>query len=226
MIIGTGLIASAFSKSEKKYDNLIIFASGVSDSKQTDVNEYRREESLILNTINENKGLKFIYFSSMLAGIKNNQYYNHKVNIEKLITDNAKKYLIFRAPQIIGHTGNKNNIINAFKNSILNENTVNVFSNAKRAIIDVDDLVNIVNYCVDKTTCSIINISNIEKISVFELVTKISNVMKTYPTIHLVNEDINNNWDVENSEIINEAIQFLNINAQGYTDKIIRKYIN
>ena len=192
MIVGNGLLASAFSKSEKKYDDVIIFASGVSDSKETDINEYRREESLILNTINENKNLKFIYFSSMLTGIKNNPYYNHKVNVEKLIIKNAKEYIIFRAPQIIGNIGNKNNIINAFKDSILNKNTVTVFSNAKRAIIDVDDLVNIVNYCIDKITSGIINISNIEKVSAFELVTKISNVMNTFPTIHLTNEDISN----------------------------------
>jgi nucleoside-diphosphate-sugar epimerase len=225
MIVGNGLLASAFSKSNKNYEKIIIFASGVSDSNETDINEFNREESIILNTINENKDSKIIYFSSVLAGIKNNQYYNHKLKIENLISNNANDYIIFRMPQIIGKSGNKNNIINAFKHSILFEDKIDVFSNVKRALIDVDDLVNIVNYCIDKTTRSIINISNIEKISVFELVKKISNIINRYPTLHLMYVDDDNNWYVENTELVNEAIQFLNINREGYTDKIIKKYI-
>jgi nucleoside-diphosphate-sugar epimerase len=226
MIVGNGLLASAFLKSDKNYDKVVIFASGVSDSKQIDINEFNREESLILKTINENKDLKIIYFSSMLAGIKNTHYYNHKLKIEKLIIENASDYIIFRAPQIIGNTGNKNNIVNAFKYSILYEDKIEIFTNVKRALIDVDDLVNIVNYCIKKTTRDIINISNIEKISVYELFKKISHIIHKCPAIHLIHGDSNDNWDIENSEIVNEAIQFLNINHEGYTDKTIKKYIN
>ena len=52
MIIGNGLIASIFSDIDS--DELLIFASGVSNSTCASDNEYLRERNLLIESINKN----------------------------------------------------------------------------------------------------------------------------------------------------------------------------
>ena len=54
MIIGSGLLASEFSDLEEN-NSIVIFASGVSNSLETNNAKFNREEQLITNTININK---------------------------------------------------------------------------------------------------------------------------------------------------------------------------
>ena len=152
MIIGNGLISSVFNKNKKDYKNYLVFASGVSNSKETNKEQFIREKELILKYIYENKNLTFLYFSSVLVGVTNNDYYNHKLEMEELIKKETDNYVIFRLPQIIGNLGNKNNLVNFLKDSIINGNEIIVREGVHRALIDIEDLEKIVNYCKD--TCN------------------------------------------------------------------------
>lgn len=229
MIIGNGLLASGFIKKEKNYKNYIIFASGVSDSKETDQNNFDREKNLIIKTINENKKLTFIYFSSVLVGITDNKYYNHKMEMESIIKNLTNNYVIFRVPQIIGKNGNKNNLINFIKTSILEDKEIVVYHNVARAIIDIKDLVKIVDYCKDVHDLTeefkTINVSYIEKTYISELVDEISLSLKKTPKLIYDNSTSNNNWYFENTNIVDHAIETNNIIIEGYTKRIIKKYI-
>jgi hypothetical protein len=204
---------------------VIIFASGVSNSKETNNNDFNREIELISKVIDENKNLKFIYFSCVLVNIVDNDYFKHKLNVESIIKQKSNNYLIFRIPQIIGNAGNKNNLVNYFKKSIKNGDELEVFNETKRALIDVDDLVKIISYCKSKISCNTLIISDIEKIDVIDIVNLIGENLKTKPIIKTLNKN-GDNWDIKNSEIIDEAINNLHIDSINYTKKIITKYIN
>ena len=225
MIIGNGLLAKGFINSNINHDDFIIFCSGVSNSKEMNYDNFNREKELVIKTITENKNLKFIYFSSILTGVSNNNYYNHKIDVENLIKKESNNYIIFRVPQIIGSIGNKSNLFNFLKESILNDEEINIFENVKRALLDIDDLIDIVNYCKDKVNSEIINISYIEKISVLELVGIISNYLNKIPKIKTIFNKTVDNWDIKNSEIIYQYISDINIKTNGYTNKIVKKYI-
>lgn len=224
MIIGGGLLGSSFSKSSGNYKNIVVFASGVSNSKGVKEADFAREKDLVVKTIKSHKELTFIYFSSILAGICDNQYYNHKLEIEKLIAHQTDNYLIFRIPQIVGGSGNKNTLFNYLKNSIKNDQIITIYKDVKRSLIDIDDLVNIVNYCKNAAHEKIIYIAAIEKIDVLELANKIGSALKKHPLVKTQTSNENNNWDQKNSPIVEEALQFLGIEKLGYTDKIIEKY--
>ncbi|MFN5841955.1 MAG: hypothetical protein ACK45G_01855, partial [Bacteroidota bacterium] len=62
MIVGSGLLANAFS-SFRSVDDMVIFASGVSNSTSTDRNQYDREVELLRKYIN--RQAKLIYFSTV-----------------------------------------------------------------------------------------------------------------------------------------------------------------
>ena len=87
MIIGSGLISKSFDDYIYNEDYL-IFASGVSNSKEDRDHEYEREFHLIKKYINTTS--KFIYFSTINTG--DSKYFYHKVNMEKYIIKNSKNY--------------------------------------------------------------------------------------------------------------------------------------
>lgn len=225
MIIGNGLMASGFKKSNINYDNFIIFCSGVSNSKETDENSFNREKQLLLKTVSENSKLKLIYFSSILAGVSNERYYLHKLEMENIIKNITNNYIIFRVPQIIGRNGNKNNLFSFLKDSILYNREITIFENTKRALIDINDLVKIVIFCKDKIQSEIINVSYFEKVDTLDLVILMSKILNKETKIKKVN-NCYSNWNIENSKIIDDFIIYSKLEINDYTNKIVKKYIN
>jgi|LakMenEpi03Aug12_release.lakeMendotaPanAssembly.Ray.scaffolds.fasta_scaffold497489_2 nucleoside-diphosphate-sugar epimerase len=223
MIIGNGLLASAFRNSKMNFDDSIIFASGVSNSLEENQEEYDREESLIKQIILKNRDLKFIYFSSSSVGLIENKYYYFKLSMEKLIKDSTSNYIIFRVPQIVGKSGNSKNLVNFLKNAIINQEKLTVCQNAIRFLIDVEDLVNVVYYCKDKQNCKILNFYGIEKTNVIDLCNSIGNILQKKPVLNIVDDKKYETPLLKNSDIILEAIASINIS--NYTSNVLKKYI-
>ena len=108
MIVGKGLIASQFNDWWKEKD-VIIFASGVSNSKEVKQSAYQREKHLIKTFFSSEK--LFVYFSTCSIfdkTLKKSLYVKHKLEIEKLIKNNFTNYFILRLPNVIGKTKNQN----------------------------------------------------------------------------------------------------------------------
>ena len=225
MIIGDGLIATAFLEKYDKDKNIIIFASGVSNSQEINPSHFLREKKLLNKIILENPNIKFIYFSTILIGYKNNPYYTHKKEMEDLIKKTSTNYIIFRIPQLIGKTGNNNNLINSLVNTIKNNQEFNVYGDVKRAIIDVSDLIDLVDYCRRKITCTTVNISGIEKLSVIDLSKKIGYILNVEPSIKIQEKTEDDGWTLLDSDIFKQFLLALKIISKGYTERTIKKYI-
>jgi nucleoside-diphosphate-sugar epimerase len=224
MIIGNGLIAKAFIESGFNHNDYVIFASGVSNSNETDRKEFLREHTLLLQTIEQNPNKKLIYFTSILSETISNEYYHHKKVMEKAIEIRTKDYIIYRIPQLIGKICNKFNLIHFLKDSIENNKEITIYNGINRAIFDVQDLVNFVNYSKDKINRNYVNVSYIEKLSVLDLVNLISSIIGKNAIYKLLDgEGIN--WYSENSITTMEWILFNNIEMKGYTEKVLRKYL-
>ena len=225
MIVGNGLLANEFIELIDELDDYVIFAAGVSDSSETDVSKFNRERDLILKTINENNTLKFIYFSSILAELGSSDYYNHNLEMENLVKNNVDNYVIFRLPQVIGRTGNKKNLLNHFENLIRNDSEVIVYEGIMRSLIDIEDVVDIVDYCKDKVNKKTINVSGIEKIGVISLVKLIGEILNVTPKIKIETDLKYVGWLINNSPIVKKAISYYGIEKTDYTYRILKKYI-
>ena len=144
MIIGKGLIASQFF--EEDQENVIFFASGVSNSSETRREEFLREQKLIEETIDLYSGKLFVYFStcSIYDSSKyNSPYVLHKLHLEEMIKQKAKYFLILRVSNAVGKGGNPNLLMNYLYHQIINENELVIHQNATRNLIDVEDVKNI-----------------------------------------------------------------------------------
>lgn len=173
MVVGNGLLAKAFVEYDTS-DDIIIFASGVSNSKETSQKQFDREEKLLRVYLDKYKKNKyFIYFSTCSmydTYFEKNAYTKHKLKMEQIIIENAMKYNIFRLSQVLGEN-NKNQLIGFLYNSIKTGTSFDLYD-IERNIIDIADILNISKKLInsEKYINSIINVANPQNIKVFDLV--------------------------------------------------------
>ncbi|MBU4132588.1 MAG: hypothetical protein KKF12_17365, partial [Proteobacteria bacterium] len=70
MIIGNGQLAKIFKEDGCFFDDVVIFASGVTNSDCRDDREFNREKELLEKTLVENNAKRFVYFSSCALSAK------------------------------------------------------------------------------------------------------------------------------------------------------------
>lgn len=171
MIIGKGLIAKLFTDHDR--EDVIFFASGVSNSSETDPKQFKREENLVLKTLNENPEKLFIYFStcSIYDSSKTNSLYVlHKLHMEELVKTHVGKYLILRVSNAVGKGGNPNLLMNYLVRSVAQNATITVHTQATRNLIDADDIKNITLWLIEEQVFNkIINLAYPQNYSVIEI---------------------------------------------------------
>lgn len=164
-IIGHGIIAQGLDKLAQETNRAIIFASGVSNSSCDDQIEYDRECDLLYKTINhcKNNNLKLVYFSSAGAIYGNSDeekdehsplfpislYGKNKVFFESIIIHSGVEYLIVRLPNVVGHKQNKSQLFSALVLQAIS-GKANIFQNATRDLIDIDDVCDILSDIIKK----------------------------------------------------------------------------
>ncbi len=147
MVIGNGLLAGRFSSFEND-DRLLIFAAGVSNSRTRDSSYFNREADTLKKSILENPDKKIVYFStySIYDPDENNSVYvKHKLNMEEIVQNQAKQFYILRVSNVAGRSKNRNTILNYFYYHIKNGINFDLWINACRNILDIDDLFFIVD---------------------------------------------------------------------------------
>lgn len=141
MIIGNGLIATSLKNIDS--EDMLYFASGVSNSLETRSSEFEREFTLLKTALENNPSSKVIYFSTLSINDQSKQdshYVLHKKAIENYIQENSENYLILRIGNIVGKGGNPNTLFNYLKAQISNNNKFALHTKARRLLIDIDDI--------------------------------------------------------------------------------------
>ncbi|HLL95410.1 MAG TPA: NAD-dependent epimerase/dehydratase family protein [Spirosoma sp.] len=146
MVVGNGMIARRFMAFAERND-VVIFASGVSNSKETRPEPFAREWQLVEKTLRETTGSLFVYFSTASVDDpteKGSPYVMHKLALEELITNQATKHLLVRASNVVGGPGNPHTILNFFVDRVLRDEPFTIWQHASRNLIDLDDVYRVV----------------------------------------------------------------------------------
>ena len=171
MIIGNGLIANLFREHDR--ENVVFFASGVSNSLETEKSAFLREEDLLRKTLEENSDKIFIYFStcSIYDSSKNGSpYVNHKLKMEQIVEELADQFLILRVSNAVGKGGNPNLLMNYLVNAFHQEKEITVHTLATRNLIDADDVKNITLKFINENSFNkIINVAYLENFSTIQI---------------------------------------------------------
>ena len=224
MIIGNGLIASLFTECDQ--ENIIFFASGVSNSLETKKEEFLREENLIKKTITENPNKVFIYFSTCSiydSSKAESQYVLHKLKMEQIITQLCSQYLILRLSNAVGNGGNPNLLINYLVRSVKNSETINVHTKATRNFIDTEDIKNIVIQLIkNKNFNKIINVAYLENYTIIEILEILERFFQIKPTLNLVKSG--SGYLIDIPDVQDYFNQHSLTNKEAYLHKILEKY--
>jgi len=130
MIIGKGSIAKVLNDR----DDLVFFASGVSNSSCVDEREYEREFNL-LKTVSADKHI--VYFSNLGIYYKQDRYTQHKRDVEEYIRNNYKSYTIVRI-EVCEWVKTPNTILNVFKRQLA-EGIEPKIQNTTRYVLSLDE---------------------------------------------------------------------------------------
>jgi len=220
MIVGNGLIASAFKESDFHSLHHVIFASGVSNSNETDPKPYLREMELIERYLD--KSTTFVYFSTTSVFDPTRQesiYIRHKLSVEKFLKKNAASYLIVRLPIMIGYSSNPHTLINFLVNAITNQIPFKVQANACRNLLDIDDLFELMKpFLIQEHHRLEVNILGSRIIAVPDLVHIIENIVQLKGNYTLENTGACFDLPEGNGQIIYKE-------EADYIPKILQKYL-
>lgn len=221
MIVGKGLIANLFT--EVDLDEVVFFASGVSNSSETRKGEFLREQNLVEDTLANNPEKLFVYFStcSIYDSSKyNSLYVLHKLHIEEIIKQKAKHFLILRVSNAVGRGGNPNLLMNYLSRQILNDQELVVHQQATRNLIDVEDVKNItLKYIVSKDWNKIINVAYTENFNIPEIIEVFEQILNKK-----ANKNIENKGEHYSIDIHELDYAFDLNDKNDYLHQLIEKY--
>jgi nucleoside-diphosphate-sugar epimerase len=226
MVIGNGMVAKSFYHFKERND-VVIFASGVSNSKSAVASEFEREKQLLHKVISENLEKKIIYFSTFnLYDPKeqNSPYCLHKLDMENFIALNVNNYTIFRLGHVAGKSANDFTILSFLYNAIKDNTKFNLWKYASRNIIDIDDISTICTYIINNSLFKsrVLNICNSVNTSIIEIVGVLEDILKKKGDYTVILEG--GSPIVDNSDILKIA-KNLNIDFdKKYVPNVIEKY--
>lgn len=227
MVVGTGLLAQAFQERYAHADNVCIYAAGVSNSSCVEAKEFEREKDRLLSVIAESPAERMlVYFSTCsIYDLDRSEtpYVKHKLAMEELIR-NSGNFLIIRLPQAVGRSSNPHTLLNSFYNQIKEGRRLEIWTGARRNLLDVDDIERICSAVIDQggRQNRVLNVANPRNCRVDEIVRALGRVMGKEVSSVEINQGRGCQIDV--SEIA-ETIRALQIDFDdSYLERVLKKY--
>lgn len=225
MIVGKGLLAQAFTASFAARHNIVLFASGVSNSQEKRPEEYARERAMLEDALALDRFL--IYFSTCSVSdveLQQSPYVRHKQEMEALILERARQKAIFRLPQVVGATPNPHTLTNYLHHQISTATPFKVWLHARRNLIDVADVAAIVCHLVDNHAADgvVTNVASPNSVGILELVQIFEQVLDK--RAHYETIDAGASYDIEADLALRTAAAAGITFGPDYPTKLVKKY--
>ena len=224
MVVGNGLIANAFLEFDN--DDIVFFASGVSNSLETDINQFLREENLIRQTLVENPDKILVYFSTCSiydSSKTSSPYVNHKLAMEQLVATESARYLVVRVSNAVGKGGNKNTLINFLVDAIQENKKIQTHIDASRNLIDVEDVANVVLELIEKQKLNrIINVAYLSNYSIIQIIAIVEKFLQKNANLELMKAG--QSYSIDIPEVKNYFKRKNLQDKEVYLSQILTKY--
>ncbi len=222
MIIGNGMLANSLKPFDE--ENIVVFASGVSNSLETKDSEFDREIQLLYSTVEKFPNKKLIYFSTCsiydLSKVES-PYVMHKLKVEEIISKICPRYTIFRVGNAVGSGGNPNTLINFLENSIRNGQVISLHNKARRVLVGVNDIANLVSQNFTSFENKIVNVVYPHQFQLIEIVSTLEKHLQLKAKYELVDEG--SAYNMEFDEIMKSYFQ--GISPEEYLQKLYTTYL-
>lgn len=225
MIVGNGFLAAAFAPRFASDRALTLFASGVSNSRETRQTEFDRECDLLQHTLQAAPVLLYCSTCSVHdPELSRSPYVQHKLAMEQLIQRAGPQHAIVRLPQVVGFSANPHTLTNYLYRQISAGERFQLWLQARRNLIDVTDVVAIVSHLIDTRQIAGASLNVACPFSV--LVLDIVRAFEALLGVAAVYEPVPAGADYPIDTTITQAAaaQMGLVFDDHYIDKLIRKY--
>lgn len=224
MIVGGGMLARAFEHGFSTREDVLVFASGVSNSQTSDAQAFEREAELLRSALAHHRGT-VVYFGSCSIGDADRRgtpYARHKAAMESQVLEHAGG-LVLRLPQVVGNTANPHTLTNFLCDRILRGERFSVWQHAERNLVDVDDVVRIGTVLIERhDTPRAVTIAARESVTMVQLVALFESTLGRRAVFSLEPRGAPLPVDAAEADRIASA---LGIDlGNGYTERLIGKY--
>ncbi|WP_434027217.1 NAD-dependent epimerase/dehydratase family protein [[Pseudomonas] boreopolis] len=222
MIIGSGLIARAFAPRFGNERDVLLFASGVSNSQERDPAAFMRERQLLQEAISQRRP-RLVYFGScnVANSAQTSPYFEHKRQMEQLVMGSSGG-LVLRLPQVVGRTANPHTLTNFLRDRILAGERFTVWRNAQRNLIDIDDVVAIATELINSPTSQAIPIASPHTLTMPEIIALFEQVLGKKALFDL--EDRGDAMQIDAREALSIAHRLELDLGPDYPRSLIEKY--
>ncbi|WP_234569288.1 NAD-dependent epimerase/dehydratase family protein [Rhodohalobacter sp. 614A] len=180
-------------------------------------------------TLTEHTERKVVYFSTCAISqeriYSKSPYLQHKRMMEAYVKQHPT-YLIIRLPNLVGGTGNPENLVNLLARKVRQHEVIDIWKNSIRNILDVEDAVQITNQLVEKDIFNkVIKVASTVNYRIEEIVSEISVFYGAKPRTNVITKPPD--FEIYPSEIVRDIIGELGLNMDKlYFRRILEKYFN
>lgn len=202
MIVGNGLVAGALIDRP----GVLFHAAGVADSTCTDEAKFARDERRLRESLERPETI--VYFGT--CSPEKTPYAQHKMRMEALclLRGNA---LICRLPILGGLTDNPHTLLNVIRRRIVAGEQIDVWTRARRYVVDVADVGLAVDSLVGRT--GVVTIAPPWDYTVPDIVQAMARGLKRKVTVN----------EIEKGEPMRIKPELMDIRWQGL-ESIVRRY--
>ena len=229
MVIGNGFIGSRFNV-YNNIKNIVIYASGVSNSRESDILAFERERNLLMTTVENHKKNLIVYFSSNSIcdpNFSNSPYVNNKIFCENYLMNNHDMYLIIRLPQVVGNSKNPYTLTNYIYNRLLNNEPVEIINDIERNCIDIEDVFIATDRIINSNNFNLVlNLGNPRNITINKIVEIFKNQLNSNSEVLISSKIEAAPFSIDltsTREIIKDYDKYFN---EFYYERLFLKYYN
>jgi nucleoside-diphosphate-sugar epimerase len=229
VIIGKGMIANIFQPAYLHDEEVIIFASGVSNSSGDISSAFQREESLLREIREAHPLARLVYFSTVsildqsLAG---SAYVHHKIRMEVLLRSFDAPCLICRTSNIVGRSDNPHTLMNHLVDRVDRGDTIELWEGAMRNLLDIEHLFHAVDRCLHQVMLAktqTVNVVNPTSYGIRYIVSAVETHLGKKANLLLV--DKGTSYDIPGKDLLPELFgqQFVQFDDR-YLATMLEKY--
>lgn len=227
MVVGNGMLAKAFSGFCDD-DRVLIFASGVSNSLETDGGAFDREKSQLLKTRQAHSDKLFVYFGTCSVydlDRRETPYVAHKLELEAVLEQSGMPWMVLRLPLAIGPGQSGQTLAPFLYQRISQGAPFEIWKDATRYPVDVADVLRIGRRFID--SCALwnrrINVA-LRAFPVLEFVRVMESILGKAAVYHLVPKG--RHYVIHCPEVEAVARELDLDFSKGYLDRVLRKYFS
>lgn len=221
------MMARAFAAFSDRSD-VVVFASGVSNSLETDRAAFDREGELLNRVRRESRGSLFVYFGTCSVNDPERRetlYVQHKLAMEAMVAAFEGPWQVLRIPLAIGRNPRSRTFAQFLHEHILRAQPFQVWEGAVRFPIDVDDVLRIGSRFISDPDMwnRCINVA-LRPFPVLDFVRVMEKIVGRKAIYSLVPRG--HHYGLECPEVLQVASELDLDFSESYLERVLRKYFD